>query len=168
MEQQRVKKLPWSRPLADLVPAVIDPVLARRGFSASNLILFWDDIAGERLAPVSRPVKVQWPVPRRSRAGEPGPSQATLVVRVEPGFALELQHLAPLVIERVNAYLGWRCISRLRLEQGPAGERPMMRRRAPPVDKAAEEAARNVIGTSVSGPLRQALAKLGARVLARG
>ena len=40
----------WSRPLADLVGAIVDPVFAKQGFSESDLILHWDDIVGERLA----------------------------------------------------------------------------------------------------------------------
>ena len=52
------------------------------------------------------------------------PEPATLVVRVESAFALEMQHLAPIVIERVNAHYGWRCVGRLVLKQGPVRRRP--------------------------------------------
>ena len=41
------------------------------------------------------------------------------MVRTESAFALEMQHLAPIVIERVNTYYGWRCIGRIVLKQGP-------------------------------------------------
>jgi hypothetical protein len=56
-----------------------------------------------------------------------------LVVRVESAFALEMQHLAPIVIERVNAHYGWRCVGRLVLKQGrvrrsvlPAAPEPVL------------------------------------------
>ena len=116
--RNRLRKNPWSRPLADLVQTAIDPVLRRQGFGQSGLVLFWDDIVGEKLAAMSQPVKVQWPTRQSDRAAENGPAPATLIVRVETGFALELQHLAPIVIERVNAHFGWRCVSRLTVEAG--------------------------------------------------
>jgi hypothetical protein len=166
MREYRGRKIPWSRPLADLVQPVIGPVLTRRGFGTSSLVLFWDDIVGERLAAMSQPVQVQWPAAQCDRVSESGHVPATLIVRVESGFALELQHLAPLVIERVNAYFGWRCISRLKLKQGPLAGRPAARRVAPPIDKDAAEAAQKLIGSTVGEPLRQALTRLGARILA--
>lgn len=167
MRKRRSGKIPWSRPLADLVLAAIDPVLARQGFGQSGLVLFWDDIVGERLAAMSRPVKVQWPVRQIDRAAENGSAPAMLVVRVESGFALELQHLAPIVIERVNAHFGWHCVSRLVLKQGPVAARPRARHAARPLDEAAGAAAEMIVGNRVDEPLRLALTRLGARVLAR-
>ena len=166
MRNPRPGKIPWSRPLADFVQTVIDPVVARQGFSQSGLLLFWDEIAGERLAAISQPVKLQWPPRGRDRAADNGVAPATLVIRVEGGFALELQHLTPLLIERVNAHFGWRCVDRILLKQGPLAARPPARRAAPAPDKAAESAAEDLVGPVADEPLRQALTRLGARVLA--
>lgn len=166
MRKRRPGKIPWSRPLADLVQTAIGPVLTRQGFGQSGLVLYWDDIVGERLAAVSRPLKVQWPVRQIDHVAENGPASATLIVRVETGFALELQHLAPVVIERVNSHFGWRCISRLVLKQGPLAARPAARCALRPLDKAAEAAAEGLVGDGVDEPLRHALTRLGARVLA--
>jgi hypothetical protein len=165
MRKRRPGNIPFSRPLADLVQTAIGPVLMRQGFGHSGLVLFWDDIVGERLAVMSRPVKVQWPVRQHGRAVENDPVPATLIVRVETGFALELQHLAPLVIERVNAHFGWRCISRLLLKQGPVAAPPLARHGVLPLDKAAEAAAETIVGSVMDEPLRLALTRLGARVL---
>src|ERR1700732_2581989 len=165
--RKRLRKNPWSRPLADLVQTAIDPILRRQGFGQSGLVLFWDEIVGERLAAMSQPVKVQWPTRQSDPAAETGPAPATLIVRVETGFALELQHLAPIVIERVNAHFGWRCVSRLLLKQGPVAAPPLARHGARPLDKAAVTAAETIVGSVVTDePLRQALTRLGARVLA--
>jgi hypothetical protein len=162
MWKRRADKIPWSRPLADIVQTAIDPVLRRQGFGPSGLMLFWDDIVGERLAAMSQPVKVQW----NGRAAENDPAPATLIVRVETGFALELQHLAPIVIERVNAHFGWRCVSRVLLKQGPVAAPPLARHRPRPLDKDAETAAETIVGSVMDEPLRLALTRLGARVLA--
>ena len=166
MWKRRPGKMPWSRPLADLVQTAIDPVLRRQGFGPPGLVLFWDDIVGERLAAMSQPVKVQWPVRQHGRAAENDPVPATLIVRVETGFALELQHLAPIVIERVNAHFGWSFVSRLLLKQGPVAAPPRVRHGGRPLDKAAEATAETIVGGVVDGPLRLALTRLGARVLA--
>jgi hypothetical protein len=163
----KATKATWAQPLADLVQTAIGPAARRRGFGESNLIVFWDDIAGERLAPVSQPVRVQWPPrPRNAMAGAgEDTAPATLIVRVESGFALEFQHLAPSVIERVNAHFGWRCIARLRLVQGPVAVRLAERRRASPPDEAALLAAEQIVGQTAEGPLRNALTRLGAHIV---
>jgi hypothetical protein len=166
MRKRAPGKFPWSRPLADLVQTAIHPVLTRQGFGHSSLVLFWDDIVGERLAAMSRPVKVRWPVRHIDRAAKNDPAPATLIVRVEMGCALELQHLAPIVIERVNAHFGWRCVSRLLLKQGPVAAPRLARHGPGALDKAAETAAKTIVGGGMDEPLRLALTRLGARVLA--
>jgi hypothetical protein len=151
----------WSLPLADLVGAAIDPVLARQGFGESNIVLFWEEIVGERLAAMSEPLCLRWP-PRGNAQFDHAP--ATLVVRVQGGYALELQHMTGLVIERVNAHLGFACVGRIAIKQGPLERRPdgkAPRRPPPPEAVAAAEAC--VAGIQDEA-LRQALSRLGARV----
>ena len=152
-----------ARPLADLVGPAIGPVLARRGFGQSQLVTFWDEIVGKRLAAMSQPIKLQWPAGPRPEDGTKGAS-ATLVVRVESGFALELQHCADLVIERVNAHFGWRCVSRLAFRQGPV-PRPAVPRARGPVDPLAVREAADLVRAVEHEPLRLALGRLGAHVL---
>jgi hypothetical protein len=161
------RKTPWSRPLADLVGAAIDPVLARQGFSESELILHWDDIVGERLAASSRPIKLQWPPRAASRVAGMPAQTAVLHVRVESAFAIELQHMADRVLDRINGYLGWRCVGRLLFKQGPIERND---RRAARTGRPCPErlAAANAIVAGVEDePLRAALALLGARIAER-
>src|ERR1700687_6130953 len=66
------RKDPWSRPLADLVGPIIDPVLAKRGFGQSDVILYWEEIVGERLAAMPQPLRRHWPPPR-ARAAQSQP-----------------------------------------------------------------------------------------------
>ena len=161
--RRRSLKNAWSQPIADFVGPIIDPVLARRGFGQSDVILFWDEIVGERLAAASQPIKLQWP-PRHPGGGS-GFCPGVLIVRVETGFALELQHLSGVVIERVNAHLGWRCVDRLLLKQGPVERRePPPPSRAPP-DPAMAKAAAALVGPVADDGLREALTRLGAGVL---
>lgn len=153
------------RPLADLLDACLAPALRAQGFASADVISSWPEIVGERLSAFSQPVKLEWK--RREAGFDPGrrPEPATLVVRVESAFALEMQHLAPQVAERVNAHYGWRCVGRIVLKQGPV--RRSTARPEPPV-RVGEEG-RRVVAASVAGieedGLRSALDRLGLAVL---
>jgi hypothetical protein len=160
------KRLPstasWSRPLADLVDKVIDPVLARQGFSESQIVLYWEDIVGERLSAMSEPLALKWP-PRGQPRTEYLP--ATLVIRVESGFALELQHLSAVVIERVNAFFGFACVERIALRQGPVTRRDRKPKSPRAPSAAAVKAAAALVEDVAEAPLREALERLGAQVI---
>jgi hypothetical protein len=152
------------KPLADLIDACLGPALAAQGFAASDIIVAWSDIVGERLANFTQPLRVEWPRGTAARDRD-RPEPATIVVRVESAFALEMQHLAPVVIERVNAHYGWRCIGRIVLKQGP------VKRAAPtPVPQPAlSEQDRLRVNEAVQGvddeALRGALERLGESVI---
>ncbi len=164
------------RPLRDWVDACMAPALARYGFGEVDIVSGWADIAGPRVAAFAEPIEIKWPRKGASskgpaRGGDPasepggGRPPATLVVRVEGAFALELQHLAPLLIERINAHLGWRCIGKLALRQAPLTGRPPRRAPVLPPKPAALAAARDVTDGIADEALRDALVRLGARVL---
>ena len=154
-----------AKPLAEFVDDCLGPALARQGFSGADIVGSWAEIVGERLAAASQPIRVEWP--RRRPGIESGRTDpATLVVRVEGAFALELQHLAPVVTERVNAFYGWRCVGRIVLKQGPIPQRPLPA--APPRPLAPADARRleAALVPIDEAPLRDALGRLGRAVLA--
>jgi hypothetical protein len=130
MRRPRPQARPLAKPLAEFLDACLSPSLAAQGFATSDIIMAWSDIVGERLAAFTQPLKIEWK--RKSPHADPEsrPDPATLVVRVESAFALELQHMAPVVIDRVNTYYGWRCIGKLVLKQGPVRR---IETRKPPV-----------------------------------
>jgi len=158
------KNKPWSRPLADLVGAALDPLAAKRGFGESDILLNWDSIVGERLAAACEPMRLQWPI-RGAKTPPDAPSEpATLHLQVEGAFALELQHLAPVICERVNARLGWRCVGRVLLRQAPLERRGRAPSRPAPDPAAVARAADMTRDVDDEG-LRDALNRLGARAL---
>jgi hypothetical protein len=149
-------------PLAEFLDTCLGPTVAKQGFSGSDIIVSWPEIVGERLAAWSQPVKVEWP--RRPHPDAPA-EPSTLVVRTESAFAIDLQHLAPVIIERVNAFYGWRCVGRIVLKQGP------VRRPAPPPPRpepgpAERNEAARAAGDVADEGLRGALERLGSAVLA--
>ena len=153
------------KPLGDLIDACLGPALAAQGFAASDSLVAWPDIVGERLAAFTQPLRIEWPC-GAARDRDIRPEPATIVVRVESAFALELQHLAPLVIERVNTHYGWRCVGRIVLKQGPV-RRSRARPKAVP---ALPDADRQRIATAMTEVgaegLRAALERLGTAVIA--
>jgi hypothetical protein len=147
------------RAIARELPDLTRSALAKRGFAAARVIADWPEIVGAELAESSIPERLV-----RAR----GADSATLVVRVSPGAALELQHTIPQVVERVNGYFGFRAVDRLRLIQGPVAPRV---RRAPPVpatlSPAAEAALETILAPLANSPLHDSLARLGRAVRAR-
>lgn len=164
MAGDRLTRRRGATPLADFVGGCIAPVLRKQGFGESDIILHWPEIVGERLAECCEPVKLQWPPAPPAPTPEAEARPATLVVRVEGAFALELQHLSSVVIERVNAHLGWRCVGRLLLKQGPL-QHPGRKPKPPPPDAASVAQAQAATSGIDDDALRDALARLGARVL---
>jgi hypothetical protein len=147
------------KPLADLVTLCVADAFARQGFTTCELVTHWDDIAGAEIAAMAEPVRMQW---IRSRDPDESPP-ATLVLRVEGPAALEIQHMAGVIIERVNSYLGWRAVDRLSLRQAPLTRRRKERPR-PRIDEAKAEAmAAEMTGVADDG-LRTALGRLAAAV----
>ena len=161
---QHPAKKPWSRPLGDLLGAAIHPALAKQGFGEAGLILHWEDIAGPRISRFSEPEKLQWPPRPPKTSPDKLPEPATLVLRVEGAFAIELQHLAPVLVERVNAHFGWACIGRIALRQGPL-QRKAAKAKIKPVGPLAKMRAAAVVGEGGDEALRAALLRLGGRVL---
>ena len=95
------------------VARVIDRVLAkslrRNGFAHSEILTRWSTIVGEELAAVSCPEELRF-APHNHGAG-------VLTVRVAGAAALEFQHRQPAIMERINAFFGFRAVRQLRLKQ---------------------------------------------------
>lgn len=150
-------------PVSDLATGILEPVLRKRAGISIGLVQSWEEIVGPRLAGTSRPEKIQWP--RRMHEDDPF-EPAALVVACQGVAALHLQHQADEIIGRVNAFLGFQAIGRIRIVQKPLTE---TRRRAPhparpltPLEKTRLE--KVVEGVEDDG-LRASLERLGATIL---
>jgi hypothetical protein len=153
--------------LAEFTPGLIAEALAARGLGEASLIADWPAIVGGTLARHARPIELKWP-PRTARRDPDAPAApATLVLRVESAFALEAQHSASVIVDRVNAHLGWRCVDKIAFRQGPL---PPLREKRPPAPRpseAAEAAARDAAARIEDDGLREAVVRLGARAIER-
>jgi hypothetical protein len=132
------------------------PIVARHGGGVlGRLKAEWVAVVGAELAATT------WP----EALGRDG----ALKLRVASNVALELQHRAPLVIERINLFLGREAVARLVLVQGPL-PLPAPPATSPPEPLGAEEAKAldTQLGDIADPELRAALARLGRLVLGGG
>lgn len=95
------------RPIGRTLPDIAGDALGKRGLAFAALIAEWDEIVGRRLGARTLPEKLVFPKGKRA--------EATLHIRVEGAFALEIQHLEPQILERLNGFLGFRAVVALRL-----------------------------------------------------
>jgi hypothetical protein len=128
------------------------PIIERRGGGVLvRLKAEWAAIVGPDWAEAS------WP----TTLGRDG----LLKLRAAPGAALELQHRAPLIIERINLFFGRTVVTRLALVQGPlplgsGPGRPVI----PPLPEGEAKALDQRLSVIADPGLRAALAQLGRAV----
>lgn len=153
------------REVGALLPDVGGMAFRRFGFSHSALLSRWRDVVG--------PVYARWSVPESLRFPRGQTVGGTLTVRVEGPFALQVQHVAPQLIERVNRILGHNAVAKLRLVQGEVPRPPA--RPAPPPAQGAGQGGANlapVTEQALSGVkddgLRAALQDLAAELARSG
>jgi hypothetical protein len=128
--------------------------LAKRGFVQGEVIGRWREIIGPRLADHTSPEKLTFPQGERNGA--------TLYVRVASGLALEIQHDQPNILDRINAYFGYRAVAGLKIIQAPV-PRPA-RAASPQRRKLRDEeiaAIKKEVANTQDDDLRNALEKLG-------
>ena len=147
--------------LADAVARITKPAFGKRGLSSAAIVNQWPAIIGPVLAAHSVPERIVYP--KGERTG------GTLYLRIDSGsLATELQHLQPLLIERVNGYIGYRAVADLKMIQGPLPPRiesPPPRVR--PLNASEEKALQKSLMSVDDHGLRASLEALGRSVMGR-
>jgi hypothetical protein len=146
--------------LSTLTSGLLAESFRKQGFASAELVTKWPEIVGADIAEHAEPLKIQWRRPAEGEPQEPG----TLVLRVEGPAAIEVQHLAQVILERVNRFFGWQAVDRIALRQAPLKrDRRKPLRTADPAETARIAAALPAIEDD---DLKQALARLGAAIKA--
>ena len=126
------------RSAGELVGKVGDQSFRRFGFIQGAIVSRWSEIVGERYAKVSSPESIRFPTGRKGGGA--------LTLLVEGAHAPLIQHLAPIIIERVNRFFGYAAVDRVVFKQGrppaspPSPNRPGLR----PVPKELGEGLREI------------------------
>jgi len=142
--------------VARLTERLTRTALGKRGFAAADIIARWPEIVGADLAAFACPLQVKYP--RGRNAG------ATLLLRVASSAAASLLQLkTPMIVSRVNRFIGYEAVARIEASHGPLPPRP------PPTPRetalpACPEAVAASTAAIASEPLRDALRKLGTRL----
>ena len=113
------------RAAGELVGDVGGQSFRRFGFVQSSIVSRWSEIVGKRYANVSCPESIKFPAGKRAGG--------VLTLMVDGAHAPLIQHLTPMIIERVNRFFGYAAINRIVFRQGkppaPASrpQRPQLR-----------------------------------------
>jgi hypothetical protein len=144
------------RSAGDLVGDIGGQSFRRFGFVQNSIVSRWRDIVGERYAKVSSPESIRFPTGRKAGG--------VLTLLVDGAHAPLIQHLTPMIMERVNRFFGHAAVNRIVFRQGkppatpPRAQRPALR----PVPKELGEGLREVADPE----LRACLESLAARIAA--
>lgn len=148
------------RPAARAADDVTRRLFGKNGFARTDILTKWPQIVGSALARHSLPERLQFP---RGKGGG-----GTLWVRVDGALGLELQHLEPVLISRINTQCGYQVVAKLRIVQGPLPERAQ-----PPATPSLEldgpqaTALKTELASTADPELHAALARLGRGVYSR-
>ncbi len=137
--------------------ALAKVALQKHGFAQADLLSNWDVVAGD-VSSFAVPDRIKWP----RVVGNERIQGGTLVVKVNPGRALDVQYQIPQLIERLNQFLGYGAITAIKvLQASHSVTRPKPGPKPVPVPSAAVQ---EQVGNITQEPLKQALMQLGAQV----
>jgi hypothetical protein len=144
------------RAAGDLLGEVGGQSFRRFGFVQHAVVSRWSEIVGERYARASCPESIRFPAGKKAGG--------VLTLMVDGAHAPLIQHLTPMIIDKVNRFFGYAAINRIVFRQGkpparaPRPERPKLR----PVPKELGEGLREIADPE----LRQCLESLAAQIAA--
>ena len=144
------------RAAGELLGVIGGQSFRRFGFVQSAIVSRWGEIVGERYAKASCPESIKFPAGKKAGG--------VLTLLVEGAHAPLIQHLTPMIVERVNRFFGYAAINRIVFKQGkipaPAArpQRPQLR----PVPKELGEGLREIADPE----LRACLESLAAQIAA--
>jgi len=166
--KRRVSALYGVKAVGTFLPALTRKAFEKYGFSTATLVTDWVTIAGRELAAYTAPERLKWPralARPDAETGAPGKDRqgATLVLRVDGGRSLDVQHRARQLIERINAYFGYAAVAELRIVQAPVGAEQCC---GAPAPRPASRPLTAEVAHIADPGLRDALARLGGEVKA--
>jgi hypothetical protein len=99
-----------ARAAGDLALGVGGIAFKRFGFVQGAVVSRWTEIVGERYAKVSTPESIRFPAGRKAGG--------TLTLAIDGAHAPMFQHLAPMIMERVNLFFGYEAVVKVVFRQG--------------------------------------------------
>ncbi len=154
-----MKKSTYFQPLGGSISKLLDPLLAKRSHVDAALALSWPDIAGEKLAGRTQPLKVSWP--HRSSSEDPF-QPGTLTIACEGAVALDLQYQTSELINRINKFFGYAAVTKIRIKQTALDTfKPRIKNAMRSIDHSEEKLIKDTVQYITDVELRNSLIKLG-------
>ena len=143
------------RALGALLPKIAEPAVRKRGVTAVGLGTRRDETVGAALAADCSPERISFPQGARM--------DGTLNIVASGSMALELQHMEPVLVERLNNFCGFRAVARIAIKQAShrVRKRAVARPALPPLDAAKSAMIESRTGKIADENLRNALNRLG-------
>ena len=144
------------RAAGELIGEIGGQSFRRFGFVQHSIVSRWAEIVGERYSKVSCPESIKFPAGKKAGG--------VLTLLVDGAHAPLIQHLTPMIVDKVNRFFGYAAINRIVFRQGkppapaPKPERPQLR----PVPKELGEGLREIADPE----LRHCLESLAAQIAA--
>jgi len=110
-----------ARAVSEIVPDIGRAAFRRFGFVQSSVVSRWAEIVGARYSEISAPESIRFPAGKRI--------DGVLTLVVAGAHAPMMQHVAPVIVERVNRFFGYAAVDRIVMRQGTL---PAPRTRAAP------------------------------------
>jgi len=112
-EEWLKKKFHGSVSLANILGEVTKPIFKDMGFVQGNIMANWHDIVGGEIAEQTLPRDVKFSRDKKT--------DGTLHLEVYDASSLRIQHMEPIIIEKIAVYFGYKAISKIKIFQKPAG-----------------------------------------------
>ena len=100
----------YARAAGEIAGTISGVAFRKFGFVQGAVVSRWQEIVGERYARVSVPESIRFPAGKKS--------DGTLSLLVEGSHAPLMQHMTPMIVERVNRFFGYPAIARVAFRQG--------------------------------------------------
>jgi hypothetical protein len=145
--------------IAEMAERAIEPMVQKRGFANSELLLRWSMIVSPPFDKGVVPDKLNWP----RDEGDTAHQGAVLTVRVDPVHALAFTHETETIKAAINRYFGFYLVDKIKPSRRPFV--PSLEPRNTPKLRALTENEEQSLAAEVEAiddpELREALMKLG-------
>jgi len=112
-KEKNLNKTGTFRPLVNHIGLQLEPVIRKKSGFDVKLLENWPQIVGAQLASLCTPVKV-----RKTRSSADAQAKAaTLMIECDGFASLKIQHQADEIIEKINHFLGFHAIDKIKIVQ---------------------------------------------------
>ncbi len=95
------------RPFSSSIPKTLKKYLKKGGYNYSNIVDNWTKMVSKKISDSCYPISIK--MSKEMRNG-------TLVVNVIHGKELEIEYAKKEIIDKINSYFGYECISQITLK----------------------------------------------------